>query len=123
MFPAVRVAGGPLAVGVADGADDEADVGLVQAGERVVEVDGDADGDAGCQAQYPVLAATAWQETCITAGDDGLPVDVGQFGGAVGERGGGADEAGEVVAAQPSCAYDQFAGRFEGVEPGGADAE
>ena len=34
--------GGTLPVGVADGADDEADGGLVESAEGVVEVDGDA---------------------------------------------------------------------------------
>jgi hypothetical protein len=53
---------GALAVGVADGADDEADVCVVESAERVVEVDGDADGDAGGQPQYPVLPAAAGQE-------------------------------------------------------------
>ena len=38
--------GGTLPVGVADGADDEADAGLVESAEGVVEVDGDAGGDA-----------------------------------------------------------------------------
>jgi hypothetical protein len=38
------VIGGTLAVGVADGLDDEADAGLVEAAERVVEVYGDAGG-------------------------------------------------------------------------------
>ena len=33
--------GGTLPVGVADGADDEADAGLVESAEGVVEVDGD----------------------------------------------------------------------------------
>ena len=46
---------GALAVGVADGADDEVDAGLVEAAERLVKVDGDAGGDAGRQAQGPVL--------------------------------------------------------------------
>src|SRR5712691_525815 len=53
---------GALAVGVADCGDDEADSGLVESGERVVEVDGDAVGDAGGQPQYPVLAAAEASE-------------------------------------------------------------
>jgi hypothetical protein len=36
-----------LAVGVAGGADDEVDVGLIETAERLVKVDGDAGGDAG----------------------------------------------------------------------------
>jgi len=43
--------GGTLSVGVADGLDDEGDAGLVESAERVVEVDGDPGGDAGCQPQ------------------------------------------------------------------------
>ena len=68
---------------MAHGADYEADIGLIEAAERVVEVDGDANGDAGRQAQDAVLPATAGQVSGIAAGDDGLPVDLGQFGDAV----------------------------------------
>ena len=46
--------GGTLPVGMADGADDEADAGAVESAEGVVEVDGDPGGDAGCQPQDPV---------------------------------------------------------------------
>src|ERR1039457_171552 len=115
--------GGTPAVRVPDGAGDEADAGLVESAEGVVEVDRDAGGDAGCQPQDPVLPAAAGKEPGIAAADDGLPVDVGEFGDAVGERGAGADEAGEVVAVQPSGADDQLAGCFEGVEPAGAGAD
>jgi hypothetical protein len=115
--------GGTLAVGVADGLDDEGDAGLVESGQRAVEVDGDAGGDAGCQPQDPVLSAAAGKVPGIAAGDGGLPVDVGEFGDAVGERGAGADETGEVAAVQPSGADDQLAGCFEGVEPGGAGTD
>jgi len=112
--------GGTLAVGVADDEGDEGDAGVVESGQRVVEVDGDCGGDAGWgQSQDPVLPAAAGKTPCFAAGDGGRPVDVGEFGDAVGERGAGADEAGEVVAAEPSGADDQFAGGFEGVEPGG----
>jgi len=45
--------GGTLSVGVADGADDEGDAGVVESGERVVEVDGNTVRDAGCQPQNP----------------------------------------------------------------------
>jgi hypothetical protein len=64
-------------------ADDEADAGLMESAERVVEVDGDPGGDAGGQAQYSVLPAAAWKVISIAAGDDGLPVDLGQFRDAV----------------------------------------
>jgi hypothetical protein len=76
---------GTLAVGVADGADDEGDAGPVESAEGVVEVDGDAGRNAGCQPQDPVLPAAAGKKPCIAAADDGLPVDVGEFGDAVGE--------------------------------------
>jgi hypothetical protein len=36
---------GALAVGVAGGADDEVDVGLIETAERLVKVDGDAGGE------------------------------------------------------------------------------
>lgn len=42
--------GGTLSVGVAD---DEGDAGVVESGERVGEVDGNAVRDAGCQPQNP----------------------------------------------------------------------
>ena len=102
------------------GSDDEGNAGLVEPAEGVVEVDGDAGGDAGCQSQDPVFSAAAGQEPGIAAADGGLPVDAGEFGDAVGERGAGADEAGEVVAVHPSGADDQVAGCFEGVEPASA---
>jgi hypothetical protein len=76
---AAGVVGGALAVGMPHDADDEADAGLVESGERVIEVNGDAGGDAGCQAQYPVLSAAAGEVTGIAAGDDGLPVVIGLF--------------------------------------------
>lgn len=114
---------GTLAVRVADSADDEGDAGLAESAEGVVEVDGDAGGDAGCQPQDPVLPAAAGKEPGIASADDGLPVDMGEFGAAVGERGAGGDEAGEVVAVQPSGADDQVAGCLEGVEPGGSGAD
>jgi len=72
--------GGALAVRVTDSADDEGDAGLVESAEGVVEVDWDADGDAGCQPQDPALPAAAGKEPGIAGGDDGLPVDVGEFG-------------------------------------------
>ena len=114
---------GTLAVRVADSADDEGDAGLVESAEGVVKVDGDAGGDAGCQPQDPVLPAAAGKEPGIAAADDGLPVDMGEFGDAVGDRGAGADETAEVVAVQPSGADDQFAGCFGGLESGGAGAD
>src|SRR5271165_3420011 len=114
MLSGAGVIGGTLPVGMADGADDEADAGAVESAEGVVEVDGDPGGDAGCQPQDPVLPAAAGEEPGIAAGDGGLPVDVGELGGA---------EAGEVVAVQPAGADDQVAGCFEGVEPGGAGAD
>src|ERR1019366_2998476 len=106
-----------------DGADDECDAGVVESAERFVEVDGDASSDAGCQPQDPVLPAAAGKEPGIVAADDGLPVDVGELGDAVGDRGDGADETAEVVAVQPSAADDQIAGCFERVEAGGAGAD
>jgi hypothetical protein len=41
--------GGTLSLGV----DDEGDAGVVESSERVVEVDGNAVRDAGCQPQNP----------------------------------------------------------------------
>jgi len=93
MLSGAGVIGGTLPVGMADGADDEADAGAVESAEGVVEVDGDPGGDAGCQPQDPVLPAAAGEEPGIAAGDGGLPVDVGELGGAAGDRGGGGDEA------------------------------
>jgi hypothetical protein len=55
---------------MAGGTDDEADAGLVESAERVVEIDGDAVGDAGCRWQYRVLPAAAWEKPGIAAADD-----------------------------------------------------
>ena len=75
-----------------DGVDHELDVAVIEAGEGVAEADGCAVGEAGCQAEHPVLAAGAGQAV-IQGGDRGAPVDDGQAGAVAGD----ADEAaGEV---------------------------
>jgi hypothetical protein len=51
------------------GADDEADAGLAESGKRAIEVDGNADGDAGCQAQYPVISLLQLSQSVSGSGD------------------------------------------------------
>ena len=116
MSSGAGVIGGTLPVGMADGADDEADAARSSPLRVSLRLTG-IRRRAACQPQDPVLPAAAGEEPGSAAGDGGLPVDVGEFGGAAGDRGGGGDEAGEVVAVQPTGADDQVAGCFEGVEP------
>jgi hypothetical protein len=82
MLSGAGVIGGTLPVGMADGADDKADAGAVESAEGVVvEGNGDPGGGAGCQPRDPVLPVAAGEEPGTAAGDGGLPVDVGEFGG------------------------------------------
>jgi hypothetical protein len=79
---------------VQDGGDHELDVAVIEADEGVAEVHRCAVGEAGCQAEHPVLAAGAGQAV-IQGGDRGAPVDDGQ---AVAVAGDGDEAAGEVAA-------------------------
>jgi hypothetical protein len=65
-----------LAAGVAYGGDQQVEVALVQAGECLAEIDGDAVGQAGRDLQHPLLAPGA-RETRAQGGDHGGPVDDG----------------------------------------------
>jgi hypothetical protein len=58
---------------VQDGPDDERDRVVVEAGEGVLEVDGDAVGQAGGQAQDAVLTAGARQLPGVEGIDRGGP--------------------------------------------------
>ena len=42
---------------VADGGDQQVNVALVEAGDAVAEVDGDAAGEAGCEPEDPSFAS------------------------------------------------------------------
>jgi hypothetical protein len=64
-----------LSGGVEDGLDDEVEVGVVQAGDRVGEVDGGAVGEAGGQTQDASFAAGTG-EAGVKCGEGGFPVDV-----------------------------------------------
>ena len=55
-----------------DGFDHELDVAAIEAGESVAEVHWCAAGEAGCQAEHPVLAAGAGQ-VVVQGGDRGGP--------------------------------------------------
>src|ERR1035438_7717310 len=59
-----------------DGGDQELDVAVIKAGEGVLEIDGDAVGQACRDLQHPLLAPGAW-ETRAQGGDHGGPVDDG----------------------------------------------
>ena len=99
-----------------DGADDEARVAAVDAGQGVVEADRGSAGDAGGQEKHPPLPAAGREPAGVQGGDGGFPVDAGEQGGTVADAGAGGDEpAGEVPAVQPAAAVDQQAGPgFEG---------
>jgi hypothetical protein len=101
---------------VGDGADDEAGVAAVDAGQGVVEADRDSAGDAGGQEKHAPFPAADRQLACVEGGDGGFSVGAGQQGDAVADAGIDGDEpAGEVLAVQPAAAVDQQAGPgFEG---------
>ena len=85
---------------MADRGEQSADVGVVDSGDGVAEVDGDAACEAGGQEQDASFAAGAWELAGVQGGDGGVPVDVCHRSGAVADAGGSSDEAaGEVVAA------------------------
>src|SRR5260221_10560084 len=107
-----------VSCGVLDGLDHEPDAAVVDTGKGVAEVHRYAAGEAGCQAEHPLLAAGAGQAD-VQGGDRGGPGD-GGAGGAV-AAGGGADEpAGEVGAVPERSAADgpRVSG-FVGGDPAG----
>jgi hypothetical protein len=67
---------------VGDGADDEARVAAVDAGENVVEADRDPAGDAGSDKKHPPFPAAGRQLAGVQSGDGCLPAGGGQDGGA-----------------------------------------
>jgi Trypsin-like peptidase domain len=85
--------GGELtsAGGVTDRADQQTDVAVVDASDRVAEDDRDAAAEAGRQAEHPLFPTRAWEPASVQGVDGGFPVD-GRCPGA------GVDEPGEVVA-------------------------
>ena len=107
-----------------DGADDEARVAAVDAGQGVVEADRGSAGDAGGEEEHPPFSSAGRELGGVQGGDGGFPVDAGEQGGAVADAGADGDEpAGEVLAVQPAAAVDEQAGAgFEGVDAAGAGA-
>src|SRR5216683_7882111 len=102
-----RAGSWPLAAGVAYGGDQQIEVALVDAGQGVVETDGDSAGDACGQEEDAPFAAAGGQFAGVEGGDGCFPVGAGQQGDAVADAGAGGDEpAGEVPAAQPAAVID-----------------
>src|SRR5450756_1847969 len=77
------------AASVEKGADQDAEVAFVDAGDCLAEADGFLVGEAGCQSQHALLSGRAWKLAGVEGADCCFPVD-GRGPGAV------ADEASEV---------------------------
>jgi len=107
-----------------DGADGEARVAAVDAGQGVVEADEGSAGDAGGQEEHPPFSSAGGEFAGVEGGDGGFPVGAGEQGDAVADAGAGSDEpAGEVGSVQPVAAVDEQAGAgFEGMDAAGAGA-
>jgi hypothetical protein len=93
--------GGELAPsgGVTDRADQQGDVAVVDAGDRLAEDDRDAAAEAGRHAEHPPFPTRAWEPASVQGVDGGFPVD-GRRSGA------GVDEPGEVLASEPGAVGD-----------------
>ena len=111
--------------GMGDGADGEARVAAVDAGQGVVEADESSAGDAGGQEEHPPFSSARGEFAGVQGGDGGFPVGAGEQGDAVADAGAGRDEpAGEVGSVQPVAAVDEQAGAgFEGTDAAGACAQ
>ena len=105
-----------------DRGDEQSDVGVVDAGDSVVEADEGACGEAGRQLKDTPFAAGAGEVPDGEGSDGGVPVDGGHrraVAGAVVD-----EPAGEVVAVQEGAVPDeQFGAGFEREQAGGAGAE
>ena len=108
-----------------DSGEEEHGVAVVESGDGVAQVDGDAVGEAGGQQKDAPFAAGAGEVAAVEGGDGGVPVDGGHRGDAVADAGSGLDEAaGEVVAVEERAVADQQSDtRFQRIEAGGAGAE
>ena len=108
--------------GMGDGADGEARVAAVDAGQGVVEADEGSAGDAGGQEEHSPFSSAGGELAGVEGGDGGFPVGAGEQGDAVADAGAGSDEpAGEVGSVQPVAAVDEQAGAgFEGMDAAGA---
>lgn len=108
-----------------DGGEEERGVAVVESGDGVAQVDGDAVGEAGGQQKDAPFAAGAWEFASLQGGDGGFPVDGGHRGGAVADAGAAGDEpGGEVIAPKEGAVADeQGDAGFERVESCGAGVE
>src|SRR2546427_10243187 len=97
------------------GPDQQLDVGVVDTGEGVPEIDGDATRQTGGEPEHPLLAPRTGETTGVEGIDCGWPVDAG--GGPVVEGfGAGGDEAVcEVGAMQPLLRDQQVSGGGQAV--------
>jgi len=108
--------------GMGDGADDEARVAAVDAGQGVVEADRGSAGDAGGEEEHPPFSAACRQLAGVQGGDGGFPGGGCEQGAAIADaRLDGDEPAGEVLTVQPAAAVDEQAGAgFEGMDAAGA---
>src|SRR5260370_1427713 len=114
---------GSPACGVTDGRGHQAEVGVVEAGQGVLEVYWYAVAKAGGEVQEAPLGTGTWQLAAGQGGDRGGPVDAGHGRGAVADADGGVDEpVAEVGAVRPGRRYEQLAGGFSVIETGRAGA-
>ena len=67
------VLAGPVSCRVTDGGDQESEVPVVEAGDRVAEVNGGSGGDAGGEPEDASLAAAGRKVSRVQGGDRGFP--------------------------------------------------
>jgi hypothetical protein len=104
---------------VPDSGEEERGVAVVESGDGVAQVDGDAVGEAGGQQKDAPFPAGA------QGGDGGAPVDGGHRGVAVADAGAAGDEpGGEVITPKEGAVADEQGDTgFERVESCGAGVE
>src|ERR1700678_930189 len=95
--------------------DQPCDVLVVEAGEGVLEIDGDAVGQAGGDPQHPLLTPGA-RKTRSQCGDHGGPVDHGDLLPAANAGVDRDEAAGEVVPVEPGLVDEEIGGGFEAVQ-------
>jgi hypothetical protein len=95
-----------------DRGDQPCDVVVIEACEGVLEIDGDAVGQACRDLQHPLLASGA-SETRAQGCDRSGPVDDGHQLTAADAGMDGDELAGEVIPVQPGLGDEEFGGGFD----------
>lgn len=105
-----------------DRGDQPCDVLVIETGDGVTEVDGEAVGQAGGDPQHPLLTSGAGK-TRSQGGDHGGLVHHGDL--LPGADGGvdGDEPAGEVISVEPGLVDEELGGGFEAVKPLGMGPE